>query len=542
MLVNEFKYFPITNKNRINWILPFSVLSLIFPLTVPSYHRQMQSASEDPETIDGSDLDEENSQSGANSVGDGRAWDAASDGINNAAFSAGSSCSTVGSRRRHGYRAKTMLSIDDDDNVVFLEDSVIEEGDEDYWAGLTRKGSSRSFVLNPPGFSTDSPKSPPRKFSDSLYPPWKRSHHSPYVLPLSSRFHKHSLSDFMASNSPPTSPQPLDADRTFYNVDPTHENSPVDQCKNNTQWIFGSGGNSNPPRPLPEGGNTPTSCDADGPHRSTITIPDLLPPENSRWHYYYSPTSSSIQTLSEERREFSPLSSPATPHTDEEFPGCMETSFSGSVTSLNPCQRSITNSSSSPLQTLHQQQLGFEPKSPTQTIRRDIRLDPVRLSSTSDLTYLSPVHEHKPSEMYPETAPELTLSELNSNLFSPATLEIDQNFDYQSPPPQDECRLDDKRKDNSQTQASSIVHSTVKPEKPTTIRRNNSAVFTIEEEPKGHGLRLSQQKQYRRASLDSEHVNKSRKSRAPGYYFRRNLRLKVGLFHSSERTPSSTPR
>ncbi|RUS86619.1 hypothetical protein EGW08_005635 [Elysia chlorotica] len=510
---------------------------------IVSYHRQMQSASEERDTIDGSDLDE-SSQTSAIQASDERPWDPAPDGINNAAFTGSSS------KRRQEYRTSTMLSIDDDDNVVFLEDSLPEDVDHhDFWAGLRRKGSSRSFVLNPSAPPEGSQKSPPRKFSDSLYPRWIKPQQSPYVLPLSARFHNTSSREYIS----PAAPQLPKADTALNIHGDSHGSLQTDMCRNHVPRILNSVETLNTARALPEDGEPTPHSGTDGPPRSAVTVPDLLPSEDAGWLYYYSPTSSSNQTLSEERREFSPLSSPATPHTDEEFPGCAETSFTDSVSSLNPGHRVGTNSSSSPnyphQTTQHhhnhhqQQKLGFEPKSPSQTARRDICLDPVRLSSTSDLTQLSPVHEEHPlqtgrrsalnsSQPEPNTNTNSnpnTNTNSNPNAFSPATLEIDQKFGHHSAPSRDQHGSSGRKKDKSNTSAlaSSVPHGSSQHGEPCRIKRNNSAVFTIEEEPRGRGLlKMSDKKQNRRASLDSDHVSNARKSRALGDYFRRNLRLK----------------
>ncbi|GFR79493.1 glutamate [NMDA] receptor subunit 3A [Elysia marginata] len=504
---------------------------------IVSYHRQMQSASEDPETLDGSDLDEEylkRVDSGPNDAS--MDYSTEKDGIQNVAFSAGSSsCSTVGSRRRQGYRANTMLSIDDDDNVVFVEDSVIEEGDEYFWAGPKRKGSSRSFVVPPQA----SQRSLPRKFSDCPYPPWVRSQHGSHVLSLSSRFRRPSLSSFKASTSPPTSPILFNSGNNQINVSPRHDSGQAPPYANNFSVIFNDDGISlNTPRPLPEGGNVANSGgEVEGPSQPSVITPDL-PPETPGRYYYYSPTSSSNQTLSEERREFSPLSSPTTPHTDEEFPGCLETSFTGSMSSLKPGQKATTSSGISTHWNPHQTHRGFESLSPTKVFKQDARLDPVRLSSSDDLARLSPVHENQPRVGSGTSALCSTESGPNSTKFSPATLEHDQLFDYHSLSRQEKRATADRRNGDSKPSSAKDAQNDEEGGRPVKLKRNNSAVFTIQEEPGSRGLQTFGGSQHRRASLDSGQINNSRRSRALGDYFRRNLCLKDNRVKSGLRTPS----
>ncbi|GFN73666.1 glutamate receptor ionotropic, nmda 3a [Plakobranchus ocellatus] len=485
---------------------------------IVSYHRQLQSASEEVDNMDASDLDEEYVQDHPNGspedcrVGTRTPVDSMGDeGIQNGAYSGGSSCSTVASQRRHGYRSNTVLSIDDDDNVVFVDDTFLEE-DEDEFMSPKRKGSSRSFAFQYKGSQKWSPYQAPRKLSDSpsLYPPWgHRPQHASYVLPLSSRFNTPpSLTHLFASSTVRDPSRISDLDNNHEHI----KNQSV-QCRTNSlEMLKSKEQNSNRlSHPSTEGEDVDSG--AIRPMENICT-----PSDSVDRSYYYSPTSSSVQTVSDEQREFSPLSSPATPNTDEDFPSCMETSFT-------------SNTAHQPPDTNHQARII---KSSAQLEQSEISLHPVTLASTDDLTNLSQLPVQK-KQGQPGVAASGDLPDPPGERGShtPTSLEV---LKYPQPLFQTSMQMKDGKIWNSKYQTSdsaSLVGNQVKLKG---VRRNNSAVFTIEEEARGNVMSaLKGTAAHRRASLDSQHVNNTRRLQAHGDYFKRNLRLKDNRVKSTLR-------
>ncbi|XP_059146855.1 uncharacterized protein LOC131934758 [Physella acuta] len=242
---------------------------------IVSYHRQLQSASETAENSE-AEIDFENLRETCNEIKDEYDFDTL--GVNNAAYTGDNSGVTLGQL----YPRQTASSSDEDEDV-FSKTRLGNSLHVEPSGNAGRKLSSRS-LCNPP----HSPEARSRKISDSffLYYPRRHRHYVDSGM-LSGVSHISNKSQLKESDM----------------------NCQVVSCAEEDRIQRGPG----------DTGDTPETF--------------VIPPPSKGSVYYNSPTSSSLQSPIEEKREFSPLPSPTSPST-EDFPECTDSVCSSSTPSL----------------------------------------------------------------------------------------------------------------------------------------------------------------------------------------------------------------